>query len=371
MTEAERVITNLTPQQVESQATAFVDFRPLEHLPGELGYRTHARLEELLGTPVASVDAQPTAADERTGQRPGVALGGIVGREREFTQNLPKIEAAFAQAAETHGISAADVEDATVEILTASGMGRAMHRTLDRPLAGRSGLLHYIEEQSGNGVVIIKQGNIANWSGHRQQGVVELLGGLSARARGNVTNIFYAASARGYKGPTELWRPEVRPHVRTEEVDGKQVEITNLTEATAAEQIHMPQTRQILGALGMDALLDLVSVETTKGEDVVNALIEQHGDTMRDKVVVAVGNAPAGYTQLGLGLELARQLPGFDPTEQFVAMTNEVQVVPPRIFNLLSPAEKSRVQNGATGLNSINGWLSTIVNVNQYMADRG
>src|SRR5690242_1783735 len=120
-------------------ATPVPEFTALSDIPAYLGHAAHSRLEELLEMPVASDDAHPEVANEQTGQRGGVSLGDMIGREREFTRNLPQIKANFAEVAERRGVSEAALWDNAVEILAGSGIGQAMHRTLDRPVGGSYG----------------------------------------------------------------------------------------------------------------------------------------------------------------------------------------------------------------------------------------
>jgi hypothetical protein len=69
-------------------------------------------------------------------------------------------------------------------------------------------------------------------------------------------------------------------------------------------------------------------------------------------------------------LRTANEVSGFDPTQQFVGIADAVEIVTPRGFNLLNPEHKSRKQNAATGLNSLNAWLSTVIDINRYMLTR-
>lgn len=368
--ERSRIITDLPPLVVESMATPYPEFEALHHLPAHLGQAAHTRLEELMQMPVASDDAAPLASDDVTGQREGSRLGDVIGREREFTRNLPKIEANVKAVAESRGVSPSEINDEVTDILTGSGIGKAMHRTLEGPIdGGRAGVRDYVDRNGVDGIFVYSRQNIANWGGRRHEQVLSFLGGISRQALGHVDAIAYAGSQRHY-GPGELWRPELQPHVSYDE-EGKPT--SSLTEATAGELIYAPDTRRVLGNLGLGDQVDVLTVAVTDpdakgGDDVVRALIARYGERMQNKLIVEVGNAPAGYTQLEAGLLLVREL-GIEP-EQFVAVTDSVDIVHPDHFAALDQAQKSRVQNAATGLNSLNGWLATVAHVNRYAQER-
>jgi hypothetical protein len=107
----QRLTRELDPQQVASMATPIPNFTALRDIPAYLGHAAHIRLEELLGVPVASDDARPMQSNPDTMQRSGAQLGEIVGREREFLQNLPKIEANFQKVADERGVPLSQVLD--------------------------------------------------------------------------------------------------------------------------------------------------------------------------------------------------------------------------------------------------------------------
>jgi hypothetical protein len=291
-------VTSHTIREIDSMAMPIVDFVPLQTLPSELGAGAHARLEELFGRPIASHDAAPDVSDEAVGQRAGFQLGALAGRERWFVENLPQINGQLSNAAEAHGVTVNQVEDTLTDIIRGSGIGRPMHRTLDRPFSDRRDALDYVRHNSGDGVVLLHRGAIANWAAKRQEVMLELLTGMPESVLQSVRAVIYAGSnQRHYYGPTELWRPETRPFVTG--TDEKKNETSSLTEAGAAKEFYVGTTEHILGQLGVDgAIVDLIPVESKSGDDVMQNVIERHGALLRDSLVIEVGNAPAGYIQM-------------------------------------------------------------------------
>jgi hypothetical protein len=363
---AVRLSQELSPQQAASSSTPLPEFTALIDIPAYLGYRAHIRLEEALGTPIASDDARPQEINEQTGSRSGTQLGSIVGREKEYTRNLSNIKNNISTNAEERGVPESQVWDEVTEILIGSGIGLPMHRTLDRSVGGSYGARTFIDDRVKGGqagIALIVRENIANWGGRRHDRHLALLGSMSRAALQGVEVIIYAGGGRIYNG-LELWRPELQPYIYEEE--GKK--LCSLTEATAAERIHIPRVKEILGALGVSENVEvgLASVDDKKasGEAVVKAIIEAYGDRLKNMLIIESGNAPAGFTQLESGLILANEL-GIDPTEQFLAVTDGVEIQHPDNFAALNLEERSKVQNAATALNSINGWLRNIVRVNE------
>lgn len=365
----ERLSEELTPQQVDSMGTPIPEFSALQDIPAYLGHNAHGRLEEILGKPVATDDAQPTE-EEETGRRAGVKLGDIVGREKVFRENLPKIEANVQDIAVEQGISVAQVWSEVIEVLQGSGIGHPMHRTVDRPVGGDYGATMYVNENSASGIALIIRSNIHNWDMRRNARAASLLGSISTDARQNVELIIHAGGARQHRGDNELWQPEVQPYLS---IDSEGRTISSLTEARVAEELRAPRSRELIGELGLRDQVEVgvVKVDDPKasGDTVVRSIIEAYGDKLKDLLIVEAGNAPAGYTQLAGALVLAKEL-GIDPTRQYLAVSDDVTIVQPDFYQALTPEEQSRVQNGATALNSLNGWLQTIVRVNQYMWDR-
>ncbi|HEX4774380.1 MAG TPA: hypothetical protein VH234_02595 [Candidatus Saccharimonadales bacterium] len=366
----ERLSTELTPSQVDSMATPLPDFTALHDIPAFLGYNAHVRLEEILGMPVASDDARPMQVSEETGQRAGTQLGSLVGRDPDFTRNLSKIESNIGEVAEQRGVPVEQVWSEVVEVLQGSGIGKPMHRTLDRALGDSYGAISYVNQHADSGIAIIRRSNIYNWDFRREVRAMAFLGSLSTQARGNVELFINAGSGRQYKGDNELWADEVRPFIMT---DGEGKRVCSLTESLAAEKLRVPHLRELLSKLGLgeEVVVDPVKVEAPKasGDDVVWAIVERHGDRLKNLLIVEIGNAPAGYTQLDTAIIIAKEI-GIDPTRQYVAVTDGVEIVQPDFFQALTIQERSRVQNGATALNSFNGWLQRIVKTNEFFVAR-
>lgn len=360
----ERVSDQLGEQQRLSIVTPIPDFRALESVPAYLGGMAHIRLEQLFGRPLASSDARPDE-DIEIGRRSGVPMGDIFGREQVFRENLPKITTSVKQFAEDQSISETQAWHEVVDILQGSGIGRPMHRTLDRPLGGVYGALSHIEENREAGIVLIVRGNIQNWDGKRNSQARALLGALSPEARQKLKLVIHAGTGRQHEGANELWQPEVQSYLQT---DGDNV-TSSLTEARVAAEIRAPRTRQLLGSVGLAHVkVDAVILpEQDSGDNLMRAIIAAHGDVLRDSLIVEAGNPPAGYTQLMGGLILAKEL-GIDPRRQYVAMSEGVTIVLPDYYAALSEHERMEVQNGATAVNSFNGWLGAIVDVNRFMA---
>lgn len=365
-----RLSSELTALQVSSMGTPLPEFTALQDLPAYIGYRTHGRLEEILGMPIASDDASPEMSDVHTGQRSGIKLGDMLGRERNFTNNLPLIQSSIREVAQEKDLTENEVWDEIAEILTGSGIGDAMYRTIDRPVGGSYGAREFIDRQASSGIALLVRENIANWGTRRQDSVMSLLGSLSRAALDGVELVIYGGSGRTYSGPTELWRPEVRPFVTTDE---QGTETCSLTEFTAAELVHAPETRAVLESLGLSERVKVAVVghddPKATGDAVIQTIGQTYGERLRNLLVVEVGNAPAGYTQLAAALILAREF-GLDVTEQYLAISDSVNIVRPDYFQRLSTERKSKVQNAATALNSVNGWLQNIARVNQFMWDR-
>jgi len=365
----EQLSYDLTPDQVNSMATPFPEFTALGSIPAYLGYAAHGRLEDIFGLPIASDDSSPEVSDPGIGQRAGQPLGDRIGREKEFTRNLQAIEANIKGIAETNEISEDALWSEILTILDGSGIGQSMYRTLDRPLSDGYGAREYVTQHATNGIAFIVRENIANWGARRHERLTSFLGNLPVKALNNVTSIIYAGSGRPYSG-AELWRPELQPYVTTTQDDKN---TCSLTEYSAATTLHAPQTQELLEKLDLTqhAQVHTVGAENPKasGDDVMRAVVEAHGQSLQDKLIVEIGNAPAGYTQLAGALVLAQEL-GIDPAEQFVAVTDSVELVHPKHFGVLDLERRSRVQNAATALNSINGWLKAIVEVNKYMLTR-
>jgi hypothetical protein len=362
-----QLITDLTPLQVASMETPIPEFTALVNLPSYLGYAAHSRLEEALGMPVASDDANPVA-DERTGQRGGMRLGDLAGRQQEFGQNLPQIKSNVKQVADERGIPENEMWDSIMTIMLGSGITKPMHRTLDRPVEGSYGARTYIEEHADSGIALIVRENIANWGARRQDRLAALIGGMSERALSNLSIVIYAGSGRPYS-TAELWRPELQPFV-AEQDDGQKT--SSLTESSVAQKIHTPQIKELLTKRNLDNVtIDTVIVDNPKanGDEVVEAIAQKHGDRLRDLLIVEAGNAPAGYTQLAAAMILAKTL-GIDPTTQYLAVTDGVELVRHDHYDALNLEGRSKVQNLATAINSFNGWLQAIARVNQYMLDR-
>lgn len=365
--EQSRLTQELNPAQVESMGTSFVDFAALSSVPTDLGYAAHRRLEDILARPIASDDADYATPNNKLGQKIGERLGDLVGREREFTRNVPVIDTHVDEIAAMQGVQPSSMWDQITEVLIGSGIGAPMHRTLDRPVGGSYGARSFIDERSSEGIVIIHRANIANWGARRQDVLLGLIGSMSLEAQSRITHVIHAGTERQYAG-AELWRPEVRPYVNEDE-NGE--EVCSLTEATAARLLFAPSTRALLDNNGMS---DRVAVETvelegakTSGDDVVRRIAREHSSVLNSRLIIEVGNAPAGYTQLAAGLVLAEEL-GIDPAQQFLAVTDSVEIVHPDHFAALGPEGRSKVQNAKTALNSFNGWLQAIVRVNKFAA---
>lgn len=358
-----RLSRELTDAQSRSILTPFPDFTALQSVPASLGHAAHERLEEILGAPVASDDADPGVSNKELGQKSGFALGDRFGRQKVFTDNLPMINNDIARVAEEQGVSQDEVWDEIQEILVGSGIGQPMHRTLDRPLGGAYGMRSYIEEHADNGITIINRGNIANWQARRQQSTLALLGGLPSSVLDKVHSVVYAGSGRRYSG-AELWRPEISSF-DIEEVGDKKVSV--LSEAGGAEKIYGPQTIALLQKLGLTdtKVLFADAGEGAKGDDVMRAAISQSDEGLRDRLIIEVGNAPAGYVQLAGGLVLAQEL-GISP-DQFITISDGVEIVRRDHFTALGLEGSSKVQNVGTALNSLNGWLQTIAAVNRHL----
>lgn len=369
-----RLIEGLTPLQVESMGTPIPDFRALHHIPSEIGHRAHNRLEQLVGLPIASSDAAPDASNQMIGQRSGERLGNLVGRSPEFTRNLPQIKANAKAVAEERGVSVSEVWDEVVEVMAGSGIGEPMFRTLDRPVGGAYGAREFIKERADSGILMVIRGAIDNWNATKFEGAVTTLGTLPESVRRNIAGIALVGSRRTLKGPTELWRSELQPHV-TETEDGP---VTDLTEASVAREVRGPALRTVLDKLGLGEQVPVVTLETADqpngkpatGDEVMRTFGWVFEDTIKDRLVIEFGNAPAGYIQLAGGLLLAKEF-GIDPTEQFLAIApNRVDMVRTDFFDSLTPEQKSKRQNAATALNSFNGWQQKITEVNQYLLDR-
>lgn len=366
-----RLTQELGPAQVQSMGTAIVGFEALVSVPTGLGYAAHRRLEDLLARPIASDDANPGAHSSDVGQKVGERLGDLVGREREFTKNIPVIDTHIDEIAASQGVDTSVMWDQITEVLIGSGIGAPMHRTLNRPVGGSYGARTFIDEQSSDvdGIVIIHRANIANWGARRQDVLRGLIGSMSLQAQSRITHVIHAGTERQYAGP-ELWRPEVRPYVEEDE-NGK--EVCSLTEAAAAELLFAQNTRDLVAKLGMSdrVVVDTIGLKgpNTSGDDVMRGIASKHASVLKGSLIIEVGNAPAGYTQLAAGLVLAEEL-GIDPTQKFLAVTDGVEIVNPDHFAALSPEGKSRVQNAKTALNSLNGWLQAIVKVNQFAASQ-
>jgi hypothetical protein len=350
-------------------ATPFPEFTALGSIPQFLGYEAHGRLEDIFGLPIASDDASPEVSNPNIGQRAGQPLGDKIGREKEFTRNLPAIEANIKGIAETNEISEGALWSEILTILDGSGIGHSMYRTLDRPLGDGYGAREYVTQHAANGIAFIVRENVANWGARRHEKLTSFLGGLSVEALSNVTSIIYAGSGRPYTD-AELWRPELKPYLARIQEDKK---TPPLTEYLVAEVLHKPQTEELLKKLDLAQQVQVHAVEEknpkASGDDVMRAVVKAHGQTLKDRLIVEIGNAPAGYTQLAGALVLAQEL-GIDPSEQYVAVTDSVELVHPKHFGVLDLERRSRVQNAATALNSFNGWLRAIVEVNTYMQAR-
>jgi hypothetical protein len=347
------------------------EFTALKDIPSFLGHNAHGRLEELLGTPVASDDSSPLKSDQQTGHKPGLQLGEVVGREREFTRNLAAIRANMQDVAARRDVPETQLWDEVTEILIGSGIGQPMHRTLERPVGGSYGARVFVDNSvrdNGQGVALVVRENIANWGARRHDKASAWLGSLSRKALSQVELVIYAGSGRQYKG-AELWRPELEPFITLGPDDEK---ICSLTESTAAEQLHVPRMKALLGELGVSSKAEVhtVGVDDPKasGDAVTGAIAGRHGDRLKDMLIVEAGNAPAGYTQLSAALVLAQEL-GIEP-DQYLAITDGVEIQHPDHFNALDLPNRSKVQNAATALNSLNGWLQTIVRVNEHMLAR-
>ncbi len=367
--EQNRLTQELNPAQVQSMGVPIVGFEALVSVPTELGYAAHRRLEDLLARPIASDDANPGAHSSDLGQKVGERLGDLVGREREFTKNIPVIDTHIDEIAASQGVDPSVMWDQITEVLIGSGIGTPMHRTLNRPVGGSYGARTFIDEQSSDvdGIVVIHRANIANWGARRQDVLLGLIGSMSLQAQSRITHVIHAGTERQYAGP-ELWRPEVRPYVEEDE-GGK--EICSLTEAAAARLLFAPNTRMLLENLGISDGVDVDTVELegskTSGDDVIRGIARKHASALEGSLIIEVGNAPAGYTQLAAGLVLAEEL-GIDPAQQFLAVTDGVEIVHPDHFAALGPEGRSKVQNAKTALNSLNGWLQAIVRVNKFAA---
>lgn len=370
----EGLASDLSVVQHKSMGVSYPNFRALEDSPWYLGMNTHGRLEALFSSPIGSSDPEADKSDERIGQRSGAALGDLVGRNTEFVTNLPSITANVQSVATERGVSEDAVWEEVTSILRDSGIGQEMQRTLDAPIeGGAKGLHEFIEKNSESGIVVVSRENIANWAARRHVGVMGLLGAMSNKALSNVKHIVYAGSGRQY-GEAELWRPELQEYV-TQTPDGKLT--SNLTEAKAAE-LHAAETRDWLNRLALNTPVHSVGAPNTAegrpaiGDDVMRSVIGEIGpDTLRDSLIIEVGNAPAGYTQLVAALVLAQELgPDFDPTRQWVGVSDAITVINPTRYNALTIAQKSEFQNAATALNPINGSLDAVVKVNRYMNER-
>lgn len=364
----ERLTSQLTPDQVVSMGTPLPDFTALRDVPSELGYRAHQRLEDILGMPIASDDANPYVGNDQTGQREGKRLGDVVGREKEFTKNLPVIEDNVKQVALAREVSESQIWDEITEVLTGAGIGRPMNRTLFRPVGESYGAREFIDENGSDGIAVILRENIANWGERRQQRLLTLLGSMSRRSVNALSAVIYGGGDRVYKGD-ELWRPDYQPYVFEE--DGNKT--SSITEARAAELFHMPRTRAILEKLGVGGRVRVDGVRVAdvraSGDAVTEAIVQNFEDELKDKLIIEIGNAPAGYTQLAGGLVLARML-DLDHERQFLAITDGVEIVHPDHFASLDLEGKSKVQNAKTALNSFNGWLQSIARVNDFLITR-
>ncbi len=365
-----RLSIDYTTEQVNSLATPFPEFQALSSIPDQLGFAAHSRLEGIFSTPIASDASQPEISNPEVHQRSGVDFSTRIGKDRDFMKkNLPIINDSIKEVAANNEISVAEVWDELFPIVLGSGIGMPMHRTLDHPLGGLHGAQEYIDENASNGITIILRENIANWGERRQNQLTALLGGLSIKALSNVRQVIYGGSGRVYSGD-ELWRPQFKPYTfETENNEGKTKKTSIITEHLAASLFHAPRTRRALTGLGINdnVEVDVVGLhDTVSGDDVMRAIAAKHGHKFKDSLVIEIGNAPAGYTQLAGALVLAKEL-RIDPSRQYVAITDGVEIVKPAYFSNLTIEEKSRVQNGATALNSINGWLKAIIDTKKYI----
>jgi hypothetical protein len=364
-----RLSEPMSQRQRDSIVAPYPDFRALEDDPAYLGGKAHIRLEEIFGRPVASDDRQPQA-DAASERRSGVPMGDIVGREKEFRQNIPQIEANIERFAEEQGISIAQAWSEVIDVLQGSGIGREMYRTLDRPVGGQYGAIGHVNENGQNGIGVIFRENIYNWGGRRNDHGLAFLGSLPLETRQKIEMIIYAGTGRQYKGANELWSAEVQPYVQENEEGNK---VSDLTEARMAEEIRAPKTDELFGRLGLREQVSVVPViiedPKASGDEVVRKIIEARGEQLRNLLIIESGNAPAGYTQLMAALILAREL-DVDPAEQYLGISDGVQIVQPDFYNALPEDKRSKVQNGQTALNSFNGWLRAIGATNQYFVER-
>ncbi len=356
--------------------TPIPEFEALRSVPHSLGYSAHGRLEEILGMPIASTDAQPMASNAQTGQRSGFALGDIVGRSKVFTENIPAIKGDIKRVAEERGVSEDEVWEEIHTVIEGSGVTQPMYRTLDRPLGGAYGMRDYLDEHADNGITFIVRSGIANWHWRRQRELTKLLGGLPVNVLNNVHSIVYAGGGRPLKGPTELWRPEIAKfgthEIPTDDGQGVQ-EVSRLTEKSAGEELYAPQTRELLGRMSvLDREIPVMATgiddPKASGDNVTRKIIADVDEGIKDRIIVEVGNAPAGWALINSGLIFAKEL-GIEPG-QYVAVSDGVRLARKDYFESLTPAEKSRVQNIVTAWNSINGWLNSIVSVNAHMLER-
>jgi hypothetical protein len=362
---AGQIITPMPEDVINSRLVGLPEFTALREMPSELGVAAHVRLSELFGVPLASRDPEPMGSDAATGQVPGERLGTLVGRERDFRRNLPAIKAAIGEAAMLHGVSTLVVEDRLTQILRDSKIGDSMSRTLTRPLGGEKGLHDYLDEHApANGLVVVFRVNIFNWSERRKAEELAIIGGMSREVQGAIQAIVVGGGGRPL-GANEVWRPELRSLRRRG---------INLTEASIAEHLYVPEVRKYVKRLGLspDLVKPAVRVDAPKviGDDVMRRIVEEHTDAMRDSLVLEIGNAPAGYIQLAGGLVVANEIPEFDPSIQFLASAPGVRIVSPRAYNAMNRRQQTHVQNAATGVNSFNGYQSAIVAVNRYELER-
>jgi hypothetical protein len=283
--------------------------------------------------------------------------------------NLPTIQTNVAERAQQQGVSEVQMWDEITEVLRGSGITQPMHRTLDRPVGGSYGANAFIDYKANEGIAIIVRENIANWGARRHDRLISLIGGMSSRALGNVEHVIYAGGGRVY-GERELWRPDLRAFQAKMRQQKKSPVIT---ESIAARKIHAPITRDFLASLGLRdrVKVSAVAVDNPKatGNEVIGAAAEKHGAHLGGMVIVEVGNAPAGYTQLQGAMVLANEL-ALDPTDQYLAVTDGVELVQKERFSQLNLEAASKVQNVATALNSLNGWLKAVSDVNAYMSAR-
>jgi hypothetical protein len=219
-------------------------------------------------------------------------------------------------------------------------------------------------------IAVFLRENIYNWGSRRDDHGIAFIGSLPLETRQKIELIVHAGSGRQYKGANELWSEEVQPYVHEDEAGNK---VSELTEARMAEEIRTPATEELMGKLGLREQVEVVAVTTedpkANGDDVIRRIITARGEKLKNLLIIEAGNAPAGYTQLMAAIVLAREL-GIDPTEQYLAISDGVQIVQPDFYNALPERKRSRVQNGQTALNSFNGWLKTIADTNKFLTER-